>query len=999
MFHWDAGQDHPKGFVSTLREGVSNNVRHVYNKSKGQLFHVIAGPNKIIQFRIGDNNKLILENTVKSIQVHTERLRQARQRLIDAGKQVPKRAQERVRGVITGDPKKRIRDHMKEAPQVRLMDKVSFTLAVMIIIFTEFIMLKCPEWFQPFYLCFIPLLFAVRFAKFRGQKYQWFRLDFCYLVNISCMIQSQYYPDDFYWFSMNFAASVGPLAASIVVWKNSLVFHCADKLTSFFLHAFPALLCHHLRWDSIPSNARYELESMSFWTFYLSAVGLYIGWQFSYLFITEWAFKSMLDSDPQLSTSLQYLAADKKNPLTRMVQKVSKQLKFLDPHEELDAGKFSTKMIFVCTQVLYTSVTLIPAYFVFKNASLCEIYLVAMFIWSTWNGASYYIEVFSKRYNLKFEAKSSEKELENKFADEDIFMDTVEDLALSQSQTLELIQILESSGPEKRSSGGLEDMAEDHSLLDTPSLSVPASLPSRDAVRAQEGQTLSSSPRGQLVSDVRDAVDHFRREMSENVKEAFNRSTDRLYHVITSNNRIVQFRVGDNGKLILEKTIQSLNIQTNKLKEARTKIINAGKQVPEKTKKQMREVITGDPNKRIRDHLKEEPQVKMIDKFSFTLGVLVITFTEYIIMRHPDWFKMYYHLLMTFLFVLRYVTYKESKFQFFMLDFCYLVNFSCMFQTFFYPDNTTWFVANFAASMGPLATAIVVWRNSLVFHDLDKVTSFFLHAFPPLLCHLLRWGLIPCTAVKEDTTIDFGLYFFSAVGIYIGWQISYLLATEYLFKPQLDADPELTTSLRYLSQDKKNPARKLVKNVCVKINVLRKDEELDPDTWKTKIIFVVSQLAYTIFTLLPPYFIFMNYRVSAVYLITIFTWATWNGASYYVEVFSKRYNLKFGQEVVAKDEIVGKMSDDSSEQSKPDESAEDDEDVFVDSLENLNLNESQAMELIDILEKLESKTEDHGGNGSSEDGSDIVKLSTSDLDEKDEEGVDDTVAKDGKKDV
>ena len=33
-----------------------------------------------------------------------------------------------------------------------------------------------------------------------------------------------------------------------------------------------------------------------------------------------------------------------------------------------------------------------------------------------------------------------------------------------------------------------------------------------------------------------------------------------------------------------------------------------------------RETVTGDHNKRIRDYMKETPQVKMLDKFSFTLG-------------------------------------------------------------------------------------------------------------------------------------------------------------------------------------------------------------------------------------------------------------------------------------------------------------------------------------------------------------------------------------------
>lgn len=47
----------------------------------------------------------------------------------------------------------------------------------------------------------------------------------------------------------------------------------------------------------------------------------------------------------------------------------------------------------------------------------------------------------------------------------------------------------------------------------------------------------------------------------------------------------------------------------------------------------MRQAITGDPNKRIRDHMNEAPQVKMLDKFSFTMGVGVITLAEFIILR------------------------------------------------------------------------------------------------------------------------------------------------------------------------------------------------------------------------------------------------------------------------------------------------------------------------------------------------------------------------------
>ena len=47
--------------------------------------------------------------------------------------------------------------------------------------------------------------------------------------------------------------------------------------------------------------------------------------------------------------------------------------------------------------------------------------------------------------------------------------------------------------------------------------------------------------------------------------------------------------------------------------------------------------------------------------------------------------------------------------------------------------------ANYVLSMGVLMMAIVVWQNSLVFHSLDKLTSIFIHVFPPLTLHLYRY--------------------------------------------------------------------------------------------------------------------------------------------------------------------------------------------------------------------------------------------------------------------
>ena len=41
-------------------------------------------------------------------------------------------------------------------------------------------------------------------------------------------------------------------------------------------------------------------------------------------------------------------------------------------------------------------------------------------------------------------------------------------------------------------------------------------------------------------------------------------------------------------------------------------------------------------------------------------------------------------------------------------------------------------------SHGPIAIAILAWQNSIVFHSLDKMTSFFIHIMPVAITHCLR---------------------------------------------------------------------------------------------------------------------------------------------------------------------------------------------------------------------------------------------------------------------
>lgn len=67
--------------------------------------------------------------------------------------------------------------------------------------------------------------------------------------------------------------------------------------------------------------------------------------------ISEVYYSEMLDSDPEIVTSLRYLSQDKKNPLTKLVTKAVRRVGLLGPDEPLDPSKPMTKGIFVSVQV------------------------------------------------------------------------------------------------------------------------------------------------------------------------------------------------------------------------------------------------------------------------------------------------------------------------------------------------------------------------------------------------------------------------------------------------------------------------------------------------------------------------------------------------------------------------------------------------------------------------------------------------------------------------
>ena len=78
--------------------------------------------------------------------------------------------------------------------------------------------------------------------------------------------------------------------------------------------------------------------------------------------------------------------------------------------------------------------------------------------------------------------------------------------------------------------------------------------------------------------------------------------------------------------------------------------------------------------------------------------------------------------------------------------------------------------------------------------------------------------------------------------------------------------------------------------ICRRLGVLRRDEAFALASLKTKTVFVVIQLVYTLLTFLPAFWCHALEPLHSAALVFVFTCAVWNGANYYIEVFSKSFD-------------------------------------------------------------------------------------------------------------
>lgn len=153
------------------------------------------------------------------------------------------------------------------------------------------------------------------------------------------------------------------------------------------------------------------------------------------------------------------------------------------------------------------------------------------------------------------------------------------------------------------------------------------------------------------------------------------------------------------------------------VEEWRRRVPTADEQL-EKYRKRMKRSVD-----KLGEQWNDTRSVTVREKVSFIGGVLDIFISGYLIGARPEWFHLWYTAQLAFFMPIRFYTYKKRGFHYFLADLCYFVNLLLLLSIWVFPNSKRLFISTYCLAFGNNAVAIAMWRNSLVFHSLDKVTS------------------------------------------------------------------------------------------------------------------------------------------------------------------------------------------------------------------------------------------------------------------------------------
>lgn len=320
------------------------------------------------------------------------------------------------------------------------------------------------------------------------------------------------------------------------------------------------------------------------------------------------------------------------------------------------------------------------------------------------------------------------------------------------------------------------------------------------------------------------------------------------------------------------------------------------RQLSEKAVKQTRKLVTGHEDHTITEMLRKERVIRSVDKLAFSSGVLLCAGLQHCLEHSIARITGVYVTLIPVLLVLRYFLWRKRKWEIFLADFCYFVNCLLMASILFLDVEKppSWaprlWQCLFVFSVGPVGIATVVWRCSLVFHSIDKVTTVLVHVLPACIMTKYRWER-PELFGELDAT---GWFLYPLAG-YAVWQIAQLILTEVVLADYLQKNPDALTSLRQLIDWERHKLNIFATRICKLTGSLNDDQKL---CWRARplqanVVFVSMQLLYTLITIAPLWPLFQFEYLNKAFVALVCAASVREGASFYIEIFAERYVDQF----------------------------------------------------------------------------------------------------------
>ncbi|CAM1510276.1 Fc.00g006110.m01.CDS01 [Cosmosporella sp. VM-42] len=318
------------------------------------------------------------------------------------------------------------------------------------------------------------------------------------------------------------------------------------------------------------------------------------------------------------------------------------------------------------------------------------------------------------------------------------------------------------------------------------------------------------------------------------------------------------------------------------VEEWRRRVPSADEQL-DRYRKQMRRRVD-----KLGQHWNDTKAITLREKISFICGVMNIFISGYLIGGFPQYFHLWYTAQLLYFMPIRFFAYHRRGYHYFLADLCYFVNLLIMLSIWVFPSSKRLFMAAYCLAFGNNAIAIIMWRNSLVFHSFDKVTSLFIHIMPCATLHCIV-HLIPPENQKDRFPAIYtvknsppgsptayaniiSMLAWSTIP-YAVWQLSYYFFITVRRREKIAAGRP--TSFTWL--------RKSYSKTWLGRLVLSLPNSLQ------EAAFMMIQYCYAVLTMIPCPLWFLSRWASAGFLLVVFTWSIYNGATYYIDVFGKRF--------------------------------------------------------------------------------------------------------------